>query len=492
MKNPLFNLQKSAYYFFIIFIILQGIFAFVINSYFSSNRLYGDEVFYWFQSRAIRENFQFVNFQNTQPLLFPLILSFFNSLNLARIFNSFLIILSSIIFIFYLLENLEIQKEKVLFYISVILLLFFVSPFTIFFALSLHTEALFTLFFILALLLFPKVIRVLEIKFLIIFGLILGLAMQTRITGLFLFFYFLFYLLITRQFKLNHLISFIIAILIFLPYLSIGGLSFVEAKASPTLALEDFTLTIINRLYQGLYFWWPFLILIFLGILEIFKTNNDFGKFHFWFALSFFIFSIFIPIFFPRYWFILLPSFIIFIYFGFQKLNQLFGERVYILIPLFLGLLLLQGYTDLNNKALILPNLYYKNQYFLRLPSDCFEIKELIAVPRNENENLRQFAKISLPYFEQPVNLPLEYFFYFNSKKTYNFLVLNYVDDQYSLAINGEKIVDLKDGLWEPQLFEYRFLKDQPNTVNILVINHSNIGGIGQILICQENPYSKK
>ncbi len=478
----------------VVSIILIFVFVFyfyLIFTWLSDDRLYGDEVFYWFQSRAISEQGKFVNFQNTQPLLFPLVLSLFDSVNFGRVFNSLLIVLSSIIFVFYLLKNLEINKENKLLFGVMSLFLFFISPFTTFFAISLHTEAIFTLFFILSLLFFSYCRKNQSFKNLILFGIFLGLAMQARITGIVLFIFFLLYLILSKKFKPRHLTSFIIALIIFFPYFILGGLQFLGTKGPLTnLALEDFTLMIVNRSYQALYFWWPFLILIFLGIFYILKTNNKFGKFHFWFIALLLIFNILTPYSFPRYWFILVPSLVIIICFGFKKLIQVLKGKVYLVLILFLGLFLLQGYTVLKAKALALPNLYYSNQYFLKSPPDCFEIKESLVVLRSEDAST--FTKVSFPYFEQPPDMIFEYILSFIPEKNYNLLVINYVDDEYALAINEKKIINWGGNVWGAQLIEHEFSQDEQAFINILVINHLNIGGIGQILICQKNPFDIK
>jgi 4-amino-4-deoxy-L-arabinose transferase-like glycosyltransferase len=85
----------------------------------------------------------------------------------------------------------EIGKNKLILIIFASILFFF-SPYTIFSAISLHTEAIFTLFLILIFYFFPKIVNKPSFKNLIIFGLISGLTLQTRITGILVLVFFVF------------------------------------------------------------------------------------------------------------------------------------------------------------------------------------------------------------------------------------------------------------------------------------------------------------
>jgi hypothetical protein len=76
--------------------LLLFIFYFILIFLIPKNQIYGDEIFFYDQARKIYEKGEFVNFQNTQPLLYPLFLSlFYKNIIVARLVNILLMLILS-------------------------------------------------------------------------------------------------------------------------------------------------------------------------------------------------------------------------------------------------------------------------------------------------------------------------------------------------------------------------------------------------------------
>ncbi len=480
----------------IIFLIFLFFYSWIILNVFDKNVLYGDEVFYWEQAKKIREEFKFINFQNTQPLLYPIVLSLsFPSVVASRLISVFLFLIANLLFFYLNKKYIFIKTTNPKLYEFFSILLFFIFPLTVFFATSMHTESLFFVFLFLTLIVFFKILSFQDLKqtkvkniiYYLLFGFFLGLTMQARIVGVPLSLFLILYLLFLKKINKFFVFSFILSYSIFIPYLLLGGFEFLSAKSSPVLILENTILQLLHHLFNIFYFWWPFIILIFIGIIEALKKRDILLRFWVWFFLFFLFFSVLTELFFLRYGMLSVPSIIVCLFIGYDKLRQKINKKLLFLI--FLILISLQITTIFKFKNFALAKFYYSNWYFIKPPEDCLEIKDLLVSDRTSDKF--DIAQIKLPYFEQPPYKVYEYFFIFSPDKEYNYLILNYIDDIYALAINGEKIIKEKSEPFKAQIIRHNFLPGEEYGVNILVGNQINIGGIGQILICSKNPYQK-
>lgn len=459
--------------------------------------LYGDETIFWDQAQKISQG-KFVNFENTQPLFFPLVLSLFlKDLFLVRFLNSFLILASGLILFFIVRKNFNN------FFASIALFLFLSYLFSIHSAITLYTEAWFTFFLLLIFLFFEKFKKGENNLFLIFYGILLGLLLQSRVTGIWVLVFLFFYLFFQKTLKKTHFISFFTALFIFLPYFFLGGLKFLQEKGNlfSITSLENLLTFFLSQIFNSFYYLFPILPFFLIGVISYFKTKeiNPTIKFHFSFILFGLVLGLMITVQFSRYFYLIFPSIIILSIFGLKEsfifLKTKFN-KVFVFFLIFLSLSLF-FFFSVRVEQLYSPQKFYQQRYFLKIPSFCQEIKNFYLVknikPKPGEEILEiklaeKKEKIELPFLNQP---SFSLYLYFNEikiNKNYNFLVLSYLDDNSILFLNQKEIGSTFDP-WRGHIFEIKIEKEKNYLLSLLIYNSINIGGIGQVLLCQEKPF---
>lgn len=120
------------------------------------------------------------------------------------------------------------------------------------------------------------------------------------------------------------------------------------------------------------------------------------------------------------------------------------------------------------------------NNYFFNIPNNCIELKDFTTQTGNQ---------VSLPYFEQKSMTVTTYKKTFFSDKPLNLLSINYVDDYVlNLNIDGYDYIS-KEPVSNPLQTSTFYLDTIPpgyHTLQISVINMQNIGGMGQVIICED------
>jgi 4-amino-4-deoxy-L-arabinose transferase-like glycosyltransferase len=456
--------------------LLLFIFYFILIFLIPKNQIYGDEIFFYDQAKKIYERGEFVNFQNTQPLLYPLFLSlFYKNIIVARLVNILLMLISSFLLFLCIRKNFDLKTA--LFGT----LIFALNPLTIMLAVSLYTEALFTFLLLLSFLIFDKIKKSNSYIVWICFGILLGLLSEARVTGLLVALFFFIYATIKQNLKLQYFLSLITAILLFIPYLALGGINFLFEKQMGVYF--DFIKPII---FIGK-FLWPMFLFLFFGIYyKQEKNKKEFVLFHLFFVIAIFILlTSFTAILFERHLFILFPSLTIITAAGFYSLLKRKKLLKIFIILLFLSCFF---YFFIIFKLTKLPNQYYQQSFYLQIPKDCIEIKEVNATSNfkiiNKTLIRNNGISIDLPYLNQPSGQTL-YFFKFLPKENYSHLILKYADDVGIVIINNTVIGHIED-IYREDIFEYNFTASEPVEIDILIENIINVGGIGQILICKK------
>src|SRR3989338_6492872 len=182
-------------------IIAFVLYTFVILFNTPHDTLTGDEVFYYFQAQYLKSG-EFVWFEHTSSVLYPLILSFFKSvLIILRMINAFFMSLS-VFFLFKLSRLIMDDKYSIL-----TTLLFLTNPETITLSSLLFTDTLFIFFVILSLYFYFRKItndNFSENKMdYIILGILVGLASLTRVIGVYLVLFFLIMFFVVNNYKIN-------------------------------------------------------------------------------------------------------------------------------------------------------------------------------------------------------------------------------------------------------------------------------------------------
>lgn len=468
LKKNQFLLNKVVFFGFFVFL-----FSILISL--RTNILYGDEVFYWFQSREIFKSFKFVNFNNTQPLFYPLILAFAPNPFVGRLFNLFFILLAIYFFATYVNEYQIFNKKNQLARLLTISIFFF-SPYTVFVGVSLYTEALFTLILIS---LFWIKNHIYNNKHIFIYGILLGLLTEIRITGVWvLLFLAAYHLIKTRNLSLKNSLPFFIGIAFLIPYIAIGGFSFIREKSHILSSIDFYKKIVFSRSASLNFFLGPMKILLVIGCLTSFVKKNKEGVFHVIFITSFFLSSVFFLSFFDRYWYILLPSIVFLSLLGIESINVTLKEKLFAKLLVFSFLIILQINFFIRNRQLINPDALLKNRYFLSTPKECQEIRTLKLISSSDNR------VVKLPYFTQPRKSLYIYQGIIIAKDSYYYLILNYLDDYGNIFLNNKKIAFYNNPL-DPAVIKIDLKKNEKVILRLDVFNNNIIGGLGQILFCR-------
>ncbi|MEM2768672.1 MAG: hypothetical protein QXR88_01005 [Candidatus Pacearchaeota archaeon] len=454
-----------------LFLILILVIVFLINLItilkIPKQILFGDEAFYFDQAAKIREG-KFINFQNTQPLLYPSFLSIFvgfNSTFLFRLVNLFLFIIALILFFIY---SKKLFDNYLFSYIAMIIFAF--NGMIMLLAVSIYTEILFFVFMLLCFMIFDKIEDENKIFPWLVFGLVLGLTLETRITGLFVAAFFLIYILIKNDFKFHHFISFFLAFLILIPWLLLGGFKFLFEKQVGSY------FRIIGPFSFIFKYWLPFLPFLLFGIYVAFKEKIELMKKILLFCLVCFIILISFGGFmmFERHWAIIFPFLSIISVKGFEKIIKCLKNLRLNLFRIFFILLVISFfvfYFYINITNFKLPSSIYSQKLYLQIPENCIEIKEW----KVNNKT------VSLPVFDQKDRAVYSNITTLEEK--YNKIILFYTDDYGSIKINNTLIGEMHDPL-NPHIFYFNFTNESWK-IDVEIINTMNVGGIGQVLICK-------
>ena len=76
-----------------------------------------------------------------------------------------------------------------------------------------------------------------------------------------------------------------------------------------------------------------------------------------------------------------------------------------------------------------------------------------------------------------------------NPKQKMNYMVINYADDDIDVFIGTKRKFSRKDASFVPQIVPILVETYEPIPITIRIKNRTLMGGIGQILLCTENPY---
>ncbi len=428
--------------------------------------LTGDELFYYDQAQKIKQG-EFAYFDNTQPFAYPLLLASIPSDNVL-----FLRMLSPIIFViglYFLFKITEHMMNKTAGLLTITIA--GLAKFSLQISTLMLTEALFVLTASASMWFFIKTISEDKNKNFIYLFFWLSLAIQTKITNLVIPFAFLFYLIAYEPQKFNVKITstIILSILSLAPYLILTKGKFLLEKVmiENTRILPSGFLVVTTAVF---YFTIPFVILL-AYLLFFYKAKNQEKLF----TTLAFLYIVFLiaskTILYPRhmypFFFFLIPLIVI----GVLNQKKIIKTIGFILIFIFIII----NVATIQN----LPE-FEGNNYFFEVPENCVEIKELTT---NQGNN------ITLPYFEQPSRSIVTYSTTFFTKVPLNTMSISYADEHtLYLTIDKTKYIDgIPYGDPEKTTnLDLDYLNPGYHTLNITILNIQNIGGIGQIIFCED------
>ena len=219
------------------------------------------------------------------------------------------------------------------------------------------------------------------------------------------------------------------------------------------------------------------------GLLHTFKTRNQKNIFHSLFITYIFIISIFFDPFLDRYWYILIPSILVLYSEGIHFLLHIVQKKKWLFPVLVILIISFQMLYAWNNIEKTSVQLTMKNRYFLKLPPTCDLVTNILM--KDNKKNMQ--TKIKLPYFMQAADSQLFYETTVHISKSVKYAYFSYVDDVADVYLNSQFIGTIHDP-YNPTAFPVNLKKDQDVTLGLSVYNLKNIGGIGQILLCEKYP----
>ncbi|MEM3122391.1 MAG: glycosyltransferase family 39 protein, partial [Candidatus Pacearchaeota archaeon] len=436
--------------------IIIGIFflIYIILILKSPNILSGDEIFYYDQAKHMKD-FELVNFENTQPFAFPAFLALLWTENvyILRIANAFVFCIA-FIFLFKITEKIASRKTAL---IAILILGF--SKFTAQYITTLHTEGLFVLAMLASIWYFLKLFEDKSWKNYLLLALWLSITLETRITGLAFLIIFPAYLLFFHRKHLNFkfILAIFIAATMFVPYwIHTGGKFFFE-KAFVTRGEYEESIFALTELPSHV-------TIFFIGLLAFVMFSYHVKDKMQLFLFSSIIYGIFLlfpeTILFTRHFF---PVFVLLIPIVADAIVQQKNKILY-----GIGILLFIAFLISNIR--IIPSLpkFYHQAYYIEVPETCKELNEFTVngIPRK------------LPYFSQPSGSWEKYTISFLIDKKYNYLVLEYMDDELIDAILDENSIksNFYSAQYSRQVANMVFLPGN-HTLEITVRNSFNIGG---------------
>ncbi len=435
------------------------LFCLVIFLFLPKNALLVDEFWQYWQSKRLIEGSGYHLDVSPSPL-HNLIFSIFPS-NIIWLRLSNALLMSLAIYIFYKMVNRFFGDKIAL----ISTLVFLVHGETIVMGSLFYTESLFLVFYLLTFNYFIKLIKSNKLSEFILFGLWAGLMIQSRLSGIFVYLFLFIYLAI----KFRHLFfskkffwSFCITAIINLPYLIIGGLSYLVQRKGVDISFFD-------NLDSGQ--WVNFLLLILIAIFFLYRHLKEKSDLKIFMAFSLFYFSalyIFVSDIFPRHFFPLMPFLIVILISGLSllKVKKLLSATV---IVAFLFFSLLYFRPDLA---------YFKgNFYWLNQPK-CFFINQM-------NNSCQAEGQVELPYHQQEMGTECEYTASFVTDKDFQYIFFSYIDD-YSTVIFDQINLSTANAL-NYESFKIDILPGQ-HKIQLEVSNKIGPGGIGQIGLCEMKP----
>ncbi|PIN81612.1 hypothetical protein COV13_00710 [Candidatus Woesearchaeota archaeon CG10_big_fil_rev_8_21_14_0_10_32_9] len=435
------------------------------------NVLTGDELFYYDQAQNIRGG-TLSYFDNTQPFGFPLLIAGLGTDNimLLRLFNAAIFIIG-LYFLYKITAHLSNKSAGLL-----ALLIAGLAKFSVQTSTLLLTEPLFVLTTFAATWYFIKTLDDNHTKNYLFLGFWLILAIQTKITNLVLPIAFALYILAytPKKFTFKFITTLTISLASLIPYLILTQGKFLVEKIAleNTEILPDPLFFIVSTIF---YFTIPFIILI-LFTAFFYKLESK-ERILTTLALTYLV-LLFVSktILFPRH---LFPFFLFVLpLISISIIKQ--KERLRII-----GLIIVSLFLIIN--IVTLPQLpeFDDNNYFFNVPSNCIQLK---------NFEIQTGENITLPYFAQPTKTLYKYTTTFFSDIPLDVISLNYADDFVAqLTLDRTDYVQgLLSGTSYSSKNFYFNNKVSPgyHTLSISIINSINIGGLGQVLLCEDKTKS--
>ncbi|MBN3037242.1 MAG: glycosyltransferase family 39 protein [Candidatus Diapherotrites archaeon] len=432
----------------------------VVNS---PEALFNDESFYVSEAASISEGHAPLLSQ-AQPPLFVALLSIFPSRVAGRLFSAVLMS-SAVVALFVLCHENMGRREAFL-----ACALFFFSRLSLRLGSLVYTEALFVFLALVSAILFFRAFRRSGPHGFAWWGIALGLALNARLSGILLAGAFVAFLLV-RQKLARFASGFAIASLAFLPYLVFGGLAFILSKARLVGADNLFhELSFVPQLFP--------IPLLLLGVAGILFSKRSYGRDLLCFSGLYVVLgAITIPLltsfFSVRYFFVLLPFLCV--------LASHSGVRLVSAgrFKTFFGAVLI--FLAVVPGVLSIPDaMPFPSQFIMiSIPSDCVEVGSFLS----------EGAAVELPVFDQPEYSLRNYSAFFVSRFPTRFLSISYFDDSGWVYVDGRLISTHLDP-WERMVVPLN-LSAGNHSVVIKVRNDINLGGIGQVLFCENPPEPK-
>jgi len=447
--------------------------------------LLDDEVFYYTQAQNMRDG-ELLYFENTQPLLYPAILAvtFSDNIFILRILNA--IIMMGALFLLYKVAKQYFSESVSLLTICLV----GVNIFTVTLATRLFTEGLFLIFMFLAFLSFDRLQSKPTLKEFILFGVWMGLAIESRTVGVllpFIFFLLLFTKNIPKLFPkridYRYIYALGVSLLLLVPYLLAGGKKFIIEKLSAD-SISYFAFWKYNHeIVVSLFVILPIVLLIFLVPVFI---NGKYSKYHkfLWLAV-FYAIPVYILVFplFRRHFFPSLVLLLMLVAYGVEiLLVKLKKSRVisYLLYAIIIGILIYSIIIPFTK-----PFNFYRLQYINPVPDYCIDIgngwnysdnftKEVIDFPKFDQLGTGNLYAFKFAHYNKTITIDEEY----------KYLIIGYVSYWGEIFANDKKIGEII--IDDVNIIDF----NETGTIDLYmhIKNNINIGGVGQVLLCKKVP----
>lgn len=471
--------------------LLGGIFSFFIFIWYIYNNsnpqvLIKDEIFYYFQGKAL-EKFDFIWFENSSSFLLPFSIAILpiDNITALRILNALLMALSIYFFAKFVQEYVgALITGFSVFLIAINYQIIDVSH-------LLMSEPLYFLFLFLFL---RSYLSSFSTKFTVIRqGVLAGFSILARVSGLNLLFFLAAHVLLTlkkeNQRSITEVLKIgIISLVMVVPFLWITDFRTLLNKTAGFVGTGNrisMLLDVVWRFFAPVQLIYAVSFLFALrGIIVRRNTIvNSFLLFIFVFFVTLLFSGAYI---FERYLVIPVTFFYVILFYG---INHLFESRMNRYVATSLLFLIFASGS--------LYNLFQKeapyNMYYLNLPSkSCTELNEFRAGSSLEYR--------STPDFSVPPGSQKTYMFIFNIKEKSDLksdlrkdqLVLSYISDSVDVKVKWKGLTVFRQyqpSAWSrPYVFDLSEIPgDRKYELKLLIKNEWNIGGIGQVLLCDRD-----
>ncbi|MFT4311209.1 MAG: glycosyltransferase family 39 protein [Candidatus Woesearchaeota archaeon] len=425
------------------------------------NKLVGDEVFYYNQAQHIKQ-FELVDFDRTQPYGYSLFLalSIFENLYYLRFLTALLLILT-LYFLYLLIKQKRDEKTAKITTIIVGTTFMFVN-----YSILLFTESIYLLSTLASIYYLEKSIKTKQNKHYLLLTLSLILVLQIKIAGLVNLFVLVTYLLVEKRKEINTKIisSFSLSIISLIPYIIQTNALFLQEK----IFSHNFFLNILEYYYLIDQIGLVAFILIITSLLFYKPKENE--KIFIYFAALYALILVLSQTYWidrhilPTYFFVVIIASIGLCQKPITKLKKI------IIILLILTNIFYMSYIPKTDGS----------SFYTEIPKGCINPQVYIG-----SEPINQ------PYFSQEARTFQNYKtnFYFN--QTNMTIFISYVSDQVTSFVLNDK--DLTQNI-SVLSFEDNIINVEVNqsyhNLSFLIMNPSNIGGFGQLLICEESVFS--